>query len=300
MTAAHSGKNAQVESASSADAADVVQNAPADDPNQLWQAVAQQDGSFSLVNINSGKCMDVRGASASAGEPVIQWPCSGRPNQRWTFNGSAITSVNSGLCLDVYGGSSGDDAPLIQWPCGTGKNQQWSLTERPRVGAFAPAVTAGGDSFSEQALRMVVHTSAAGSGVRIRVSNLRSTTALSVGAVDVAVRSGGAAAVPGTHHSVTFGGVGNPTVGAGAELTSDVLPMSVQLGRTSWRASTCPARPAPPPSTGTPTRPRTSRQPAPATTRARTPPPTSPPPCGVGTTCPASTSSRPPSPPEPW
>ncbi|MGC0343961.1 lysophospholipase L1-like esterase [Streptomyces sp. SLBN-8D4] len=231
LTAAHSGKNAQVKSASSADAAEVVQNAAADDASQLWQTVAQSDGSFSLVNINSGKCMDVKGASTSAGESVIQWPCSGRPNQRWTFNGSAVKSVNSGMCLDVKGGSVGDNTPLIQWSCSSDKNQQWSLTERPRVGAFAPAVTSGGDTFSEQTLRMVVHTSVAGSGVRIRVSNLRGTISLSVGAVDVAVRSSGAAAVPGTHRTVTFGGVGNPTVAAGAEVTSDVIPMSVSAGQ---------------------------------------------------------------------
>ncbi|MFF7048053.1 RICIN domain-containing protein [Streptomyces griseorubiginosus] len=231
LTAAHSGKNAQVKSGSAADAAEVAQNVAADDPSQLWQAVSQSDGSFSLVNINSGKCMDVKGASTTAGEPVIQWPCTGRPNQRWTFNGSAITSVNSGLCLDVTGGSTSDSTPLIQWPCSGEKNQQWSLTERPRVGAFAPAVTAGGDTFSEQTLRMVVHTSVAGSGVRIRVSNLRSTTALSVGAADVAVRSSGAAAVPGTRHTVRFGGLANPTVAAGAEVTSDVIPMTVSAGQ---------------------------------------------------------------------
>jgi lysophospholipase L1-like esterase len=231
LTVGHSGKNAQVQSGSSADAAAVVQNAPSGDPSQLWQAVAHGDGSFSLVNINSGKCMDVSGGSTSAQAQIIQWPCTGNSNQRWTVNGSAITSVNSGMCLDVTGSATGDNAPLIQWPCTSDKNQQWSLTERSRVVAFGPGMTAGGDTFSEQTLRMVVHTGVAGSGVRIRLSNLRSTTPLSVGAVDVAVRSSGAAAVPGTHRTVTFGRSGTPTVAAGAELTSDVIPLSVTAGQ---------------------------------------------------------------------
>ncbi|WP_078852205.1 RICIN domain-containing protein [Streptomyces sp. NRRL B-3229] len=231
LTVAHSGKNAQVDSGSQADAADVVQKTASGDPSQLWQAVAGGDGSFSLVNINSGKCLDVKGASTAAEAHVIQWPCTGGSNQRWTFSGSAIVSAVSGMCLDVPGGSTADGTSLIQWPCNGNTNQQWSLTERPRAVAFGPGMTAGGDSFSEQTLRMVVHTSAAGSGVRIRLSNLHSTTALSVGAVDVAVRSSGAAAVPGTHRTVTFGRSGNPTVAAGAELISDVIPMSVTAGQ---------------------------------------------------------------------
>ncbi|AYN43358.1 hypothetical protein D9753_35970 [Streptomyces dangxiongensis] len=231
LTAAHSGKNAQVQSASSANAVNVVQDAPSGDPTQLWQAVAHGGGSFSLVNINSGKCADVSGASTSAGAQVVQWPCTGDGNQRWTFNGSAIVSVNSGMCLDVSGSATADGAPLVQWPCNSNGNQQWSLTERPRVASFGPGMAAGGDTFSEQTLRMVVHPSAAGSGVRIRLSNLRSSTALLVGAVDAAVRSGGAAAVPGTHRTVTFGGSGSLTIAAGAELTSDVIPMSVTAGQ---------------------------------------------------------------------
>lgn len=230
LTAAHSGKNAQVQSASLAGAAYVVQETASGVPSQLWQAVADSDGSFSLVNINSAMCMDVMGASTSAGTQVIQWPCTGNRNQRWTFNGSAVVSVNSGMCLDVSGASTADGAPLIQWPCSGNLNQQWSLTQRPRVVAFGPSMTAGGDSFSGQTLRMVVHTSTAGSGMRIHLSNLRSTTTLSVGAVDVAVQSSGPAAVPGTRHAVTFAGSGSPTIAAGAELTSDVVPMSVTAG----------------------------------------------------------------------
>ncbi|KOX04527.1 hypothetical protein ADK65_05325 [Streptomyces sp. NRRL B-1140] len=232
LTAAHSGKNAQVQSASPSDAAAVVQNTPSGGPSQLWQAVAHSgDGSFSLVNIDSGKCMDVSGASTAAEARVIQWSCTGHSNQRWTFSGSAIVSVNSGMCLDVPGDSTADGTALIQWPCTGNPNQRWTLTERPRVVAFGPSMTAGGETFSDQTLRMVVHTSVAGSGVRIRLSNLRSTTPLSVGAVDVAVRSSGAAAVPGTHRTVTFGRSGNPTIPAGEELTSDVIPMTVTVGQ---------------------------------------------------------------------
>jgi lysophospholipase L1-like esterase len=74
---------------------------------------------------------------------------------------------------------------------------------------------------------MVVHNNTSGAGLRIRLSNLRSTTALSVGAVTVAVQSSGATAVAGTTHTVTFGRSATPAIPAGQELTSDVIPMPV-------------------------------------------------------------------------
>ena len=74
---------------------------------------------------------------------------------------------------------------------------------------------------------MVVHNNTSGAGLRIRLSNLRSTTALSVGAVTVAVQSSGATAAAGTTHTVTFGRSATPTIPAGQELTSDVIPMQV-------------------------------------------------------------------------
>ncbi|MDL5206299.1 GDSL-type esterase/lipase family protein [Streptomyces sp. ALI-76-A] len=97
------------------------------------EAVDHGDGTFSLVNINSGKCLDVKSASITAG-------CA---------------------------------------------------------------------------------------GLRIRLSNLRSTTALSVGAATVAVQSSGATAVAGTTRTVTFGRSATPTIAAGQELTSDVIAMPV-------------------------------------------------------------------------
>ncbi|WP_405669797.1 ricin-type beta-trefoil lectin domain protein [Streptomyces sp. NBC_01530] len=229
LTAANSGKNAAVLSDSLANGATVVQKTASGGPGQLWEAVDHGDGTFSLVNINSGKCMDVQNGSTNAGAAIIQWPCTGASNQNWTFSGSEIVSARSGLCLDVSDGSAAEDHRIIQWTCKTtaNANQQWSLTERLRSATWGPAMTSGGQSFNAQTLRMVVHNNTSGAGLRIRLSNLRSTTALSVGAVTVAVQSSGATAVAGTTHTVTFGRSATPAVPAGQELTSDVIPMSV-------------------------------------------------------------------------
>ncbi|WP_406391454.1 RICIN domain-containing protein [Streptomyces sp. NBC_00882] len=227
LTAANSGKNAAVLGDSLANAAAVVQKTASGGPGQLWEAVDHGDGTFSLVNINSGKCMDVQSGSTAAGAAIIQWPCSGSTNQNWTFSGSAIVSARSGLCLDVSDGSTAEDHAIIQWTCKNTTNQQWSLTERVRSATWGPSMVSGGQTFTSQTIRMVVHNNTSGAGLRIRLSNLRSTTALSVGAVTVAVQSSGATAVAGTTHTVTFGRSATPTIPAGQELTSDVIPMPV-------------------------------------------------------------------------
>ena len=100
-----------------------------------------------------------------------------------------------------------------------------------RLAAWAPSMTIGGPNFNDQTIRMVVHSSIAGTSPRITLSNLRSTTPLAVGAVDVAVQSTMATAVAGTHHTVTFSRSKAPTIAAGAEAVSDPIPMSVGAGQ---------------------------------------------------------------------
>jgi len=38
---------------------------------------------YNMVNLNSGKCLDVTGASTANGAIVEQWPCNGGTNQKW-------------------------------------------------------------------------------------------------------------------------------------------------------------------------------------------------------------------------
>ncbi|MYS20045.1 Lysophospholipase L1 [Streptomyces sp. DvalAA-14] len=96
-----------------------------------------------------------------------------------------------------------------------------------RVAAWAPAMTIGGPNFNDQTLRMVAHSSVAGSSLRIHLSNLRGSTALTVGAVGVAAQADRATAVAGSQHPVTFAGRASTTIAAGAEEVSDPIPMTV-------------------------------------------------------------------------
>ncbi|EST19062.1 GDSL family lipase [Streptomyces roseochromogenus subsp. oscitans DS 12.976] len=99
-----------------------------------------------------------------------------------------------------------------------------------RVSAWSPSMTTGGPSFDHETIRMVVHSSIAGSGARITLSNRYSTTPLVVGAVDVAVQASGGEATRGTIRNVTFGKSRHLTIPAGAEEVSDVVPISVSTG----------------------------------------------------------------------
>ncbi|HZC52532.1 MAG TPA: hypothetical protein VE441_08555, partial [Mycobacterium sp.] len=92
---------------------------------------------------------------------------------------------------------------------------------------WGPSMTIGGPTFDNQTIRMVVHTSIGGKSLRVKLSNLRSTSPLAVGAVDVAEQASGANAVPGSHHSVTFAHAKAFTIPTGDELLSDPVQITV-------------------------------------------------------------------------
>ncbi|MER6738624.1 SGNH/GDSL hydrolase family protein [Streptomyces puniciscabiei] len=105
-----------------------------------------------------------------------------------------------------------------------------SQSKGTRVSAWSPSMTTGGPSFTDRTIRMVVHSSVAGSGARITLSNRYSTTPLEVGAVDVAVQASGGEATRGTTRNITFGGSRHVTITAGEEAVSDVVPIPVSAG----------------------------------------------------------------------
>ncbi|MEW9550407.1 RICIN domain-containing protein [Nonomuraea sp. NPDC050783] len=83
---------------------------------------------------HSGKCADVRNASAADLTAVIQYTCGGGTNQQWRIQSVSggyvqVVARHSGKCLDVNGQSTADGAALQQYACGSGANQQWSLQD---------------------------------------------------------------------------------------------------------------------------------------------------------------------------
>ncbi|MEU3986044.1 SGNH/GDSL hydrolase family protein [Streptomyces sp. NPDC026672] len=81
-----------------------------------------------------------------------------------------------------------------------------------------------GDGVADRGYRLVVHTSAGGSDLRVRLSNAFGDRPLTFDSVYAGVRSTGASLKKGSNHPLTFAGARTVTVAAGATVWSDPLP----------------------------------------------------------------------------
>ncbi|GGA98307.1 RICIN domain-containing protein [Puia dinghuensis] len=91
------------------------------------------NGTYRLVNRNSGKVMDVYGQGTANGTNVDQYTWNGGTNQQWKVsdlgNGEySIFGVQSGKSLDITGNSTADGANVEIWTSNGGANQQFSFT----------------------------------------------------------------------------------------------------------------------------------------------------------------------------
>jgi len=94
----------------------------------------------------------------------------------------------------------------------------WSASPQP---AYSPVELDG------VTVRQIVHVSAGGKRVRVRLSNAYGAGALGIGAARVALRSAGASIVPGSDRALTFGGSPSTTIPPGAVAVSD--PVNLQV-----------------------------------------------------------------------
>ncbi|PPS69867.1 MULTISPECIES: RICIN domain-containing protein [Streptomyces] len=90
-------------------------------------------GQYRLVNKNSGKFLEIPGASTTAGKQAGQWVNTANNCQLWTFqsvSGGAWTvkNVNSGLYLD-NSGSTSSGAAVVQSASSGASSQKWTLTD---------------------------------------------------------------------------------------------------------------------------------------------------------------------------
>jgi len=104
-------------------------------PNQKWQFIPTDDGSFEIESMNSFLALTIgQTPTTSLGAVSIQWPYSGTMNQRWKLkplSGGFYNLVNeySSECLDVRGGVTftANGVLVQQWNCSGQDNQAWDL-----------------------------------------------------------------------------------------------------------------------------------------------------------------------------
>lgn len=123
---------ANVQGASLADGAPIIQYPWSGTANERWLATVDNDGYYRFASLASNKCLNVAGGGSSNGAAVIQYTCStdGAPNERWKFVqtgiGYQVVAKSSGKCLNVAGGV-GVGRQLIQYTCtpGGSPNDVW-------------------------------------------------------------------------------------------------------------------------------------------------------------------------------
>ena len=132
----------------------------------------------------------------------------------------SITSLVAMLGLVAAGALTYADDDHGRQPGDRDRDQHW-------VGTWGTSPEAGTTSFSNQTLRLIVHTSIGGHEVRVRLSNAYGTASLVIGAAHIALRSTGAEIIPGSDRVLTFSGESTIAIPAGALVVSDPVELRV-------------------------------------------------------------------------
>jgi lysophospholipase L1-like esterase len=103
----------------------------------------------------------------------------------------------------------------------------WAASPQDYAEAFPGGMQPPPRNFSDQTIRHVVHLSAGGDELRVRVSNLFGTTPLSIDGVAVAPSNGGPAIDAAASMPLAFGGAASVTIAPGEERWSDYVRFPV-------------------------------------------------------------------------
>lgn len=125
-----------VTSASTANGARVQLYSSNNTDAQKYRFESIGNGTYKIVNINSGKVLDVSGGSTANGAALQQYTSNNTVAQQWTVRnyGSgkiALVSVNANKAVDIPGGNAVQQAQLqLYSPNGT-VAQQWLVARAP-------------------------------------------------------------------------------------------------------------------------------------------------------------------------
>jgi len=137
------GTFAEVSAFSTADAGNIQAWSATNGPNQKWYLNKVGANQYQVINVNSGKCMDVDHKSLSAEANVLQWTCKYTTNQLWQLNPRGlgwyeVRSVQTAataapMCLDIKSVSNANGANIQQYSCGAYgyAAQQWLVELAP-------------------------------------------------------------------------------------------------------------------------------------------------------------------------
>ena len=129
LVARHSGRAADIDGASTAVGARLVQRTATSRPNQQFEFVDAADGHVRVKARHSGLFLQATGTATGA--DVVQQTDSGATSQQWRVvdhGNDVISLVNrqSGLAMDVWEASTADGARVAQWTYTGNANQRFT------------------------------------------------------------------------------------------------------------------------------------------------------------------------------
>jgi hypothetical protein len=90
-----------------------------------WSTSASAD-TAPLVGTASGRCLDVKGGTDTAGNALQIWDCNGQTGQAFEFTSAGeLRAMNGTRCVDATGGRTTPGTAVIIWTCNGQSNQQW-------------------------------------------------------------------------------------------------------------------------------------------------------------------------------
>jgi hypothetical protein len=102
----------------------------------MYQTSAGQtisNGTYKIINRNSGLALDVKGKLTANSTAVDQWTYTGSTNQQWMVTSLGggqyeITGIQSGRALDVNGQLTADGTAIDIYDYKASANQKWTIT----------------------------------------------------------------------------------------------------------------------------------------------------------------------------
>jgi lysophospholipase L1-like esterase len=129
----------------------------------------------------------------------------------------AVIGLAAALCIGT--GRAADEPASERW-VGT-----WAAAPQP----FMPGAL---ETFRNQSVRLIVHTSIGGSKIRIRISNRYGDRSLTVGAAHAARIKSGADIDPSSDRALSFGGKPSVMISPGRAVMSDPVTLDVPSAAT--------------------------------------------------------------------
>ncbi|MGQ4386182.1 RICIN domain-containing protein [Streptomyces sp. SAS_270] len=127
----NSGQMMDVNGASTADGASVLQWPSTGGANQQWNIVQVSGQLYKIVSRNSGKALDINGGSHWKGTTLQQYAYGGGNNQLWYFEqtsgGYLIRNFENRQTLEVSNASTANGAAIDQWMPLNQSNQVWTI-----------------------------------------------------------------------------------------------------------------------------------------------------------------------------